>query len=53
MKMWGIRVGMMGMRRIRVRMWEIRMGIQGIGVGMQVIRGGNEGNNAENLCVGV
>ena len=46
MKMWGIRLGMMGMRRIRVRMREIRMG-------MQVIGGGNEGNNAENLCVGV
>ena len=42
----GIRLGMMGMR-------GIRMGMRGIGVGMRRIGGRNEGNQGENLRIGV
>ena len=51
---------MMGMRGIRMGMWRIRMRIRGIGVGMPGIRvgmqgigGRDEGNQGENLHIGV
>ena len=56
----GIRVGTMGMWRIRVGMLGIRMEIREIGVGMWGIAVGvwrvgarNEGNQGENLRIGV
>ena len=42
----GIRVGMWGMR-------EIRVGMRGIGVGMRGIGGRNDWNQGENLHKGV
>ena len=57
---WQIRVGMMGMQGIRVGMRRIGVGMQGIrvgmwgtGVGMWGIGDGNEGNQGENLCIGI
>ena len=50
--MQGIRVGMMGIRGIRVGMRGIGVGMRGIVVGMRGI-GGNQGNQAENLRLGV
>ena len=44
---------MMGMRGIRVGMPGIRVGMMGIGVGMLGLGGGNEGNQSENLPIGV
>ena len=41
--MQGIEIGIPG---IRVGTWEI-------GVGMRGIKGGNEGNYGENLCIGL
>ena len=59
----GIKMGIMEMRRIRVRMIEIRgirVGMWGIGVGMRGIRvimrgigDGNKGNHGENLRIGL
>ena len=50
----------MGMRGIRVGMQEISVGTRGIGMEMQGIRvgmrgtgGGNEGNQGDNLRIGV
>ena len=45
----GIRVGKMGMLGTRVGM----MGMQEIRVGMRGIGARNEGNQDENLCIGV
>ena len=52
MRMQGI-MGIMGLRRIRVGMLGTRVGMQGIGVGMRGIGGRNEGNQVENLRIGV
>ena len=52
MRMQGI-MGIMGMRGIRVEMLGIRVRTQGIEVGMRGIGGRNEGNQVENLHVGV
>ena len=49
MGMWGIRVGMMGMRGISVGMMEMRVK----GVVMREIGTRNEGNQGENLRIGV
>ena len=61
-----IRMGMMGMRGIRVRIREVRVGMMGmqrimvgmegmwgIGVGIRGIVSRNEGNQGENLRIGV
>ena len=56
MGMRGIRVGMMGMRGNRVGMMGMRgitVGMRGTGVGMREIGSGNEGNQGENLRIGV
>ena len=50
MGMQGIRVGMRG---IRVGMQGIGVGMRGIGVRTREIEGGNEGNQGENLRIGV
>ena len=46
MGMRGLRVGMMGMRGISMGMRSLKVRIRGI-------RGGNEGNQGENLHIGV
>ena len=46
-------MGKMGMRRIRVRVWEIEVGMRRIRVGMRGIGIGNKGNHGENLRIGV
>ena len=38
-------VGVQGMWEMRLEMWEIRVAVREIG--------GNEGNQGENLCIGV
>ena len=56
MRMWGIRVGMMGMWGIWVGMWGISVGMMEMrvkGVGMREIGTRNEGNQGENLRIGV
>ena len=49
-----VKTGMrkMGMRRIRVRVWEIEVGMRRIRVGMRGIGIGNKGNHGENLRIG-
>ena len=55
MGMQGIRVGVMRMQGIMgiMGLRRIRVGMQGIGVGMRGIGGRNEGNQVENLRIGV
>ena len=49
MGMRGIRLGVIGMRGIRVRMRRIGVGMRGIGVEMWRAGGENEGNRDKNL----
>ena len=55
MGMQGIRVGVMRMQGIMgiMGLRRIRVGMQGIGVGRRGIGGRNEGNQVENLRIGV
>ena len=50
MGMWRIRVGMLG---IRMEIREIGVGMWGIAVGVWRVGARNEGNQGENLRIGV